>query len=207
MYDIGVIHGRFQPLHLDHLKYLSAGMEKCAFMYVGITNPDPGLTRADDNDPYRSLPSTNPCTYYERLLMLQRALTDKGYDCNRFCIVPFPINLPELWRQYVPRNAVYFLTIYDAWGERKLELLHSAGLKTDVLWRRDSVDKGIKGADLRRRIATGKPWEHLVPQATCDVIRQFNIDERIRNLLCRQPPAGFPRGTGGGLGPEGKENI
>jgi len=29
VFDVGVIHGRFQVLHNDHLKYLLAGKEKC----------------------------------------------------------------------------------------------------------------------------------------------------------------------------------
>ena len=43
MHKIGVIHGRFQLLHNDHLKYLLAGKKRCEHLVVGITNPDPAL--------------------------------------------------------------------------------------------------------------------------------------------------------------------
>ncbi|MHA2009472.1 MAG: nicotinate-nucleotide adenylyltransferase, partial [Promethearchaeota archaeon] len=43
-YDLGVIHGRFQVLHNDHIKYLMAGKKLCKYLVVGITNPDPSLT-------------------------------------------------------------------------------------------------------------------------------------------------------------------
>lgn len=182
MYPVGVIHGRFQPLHHDHVKYIAAGMERCGFLYVGITNPDPGLTRADAADAHRSLAASNPCTYYERLLMVRGALQDAGYGPDRFCVVPFPINLPELWRFYAPPDAVYFLTIYDTWGERKLQLLSDKGLRTEVMWCCSTAEKGITGLDVRQRIADGREWEHLVPSATRDVIRRFCIDQRIQEL-------------------------
>ena len=40
MHEVGVIHGRFQGLHLAHMEYLLAGKSRCRFMYIGITNPD-----------------------------------------------------------------------------------------------------------------------------------------------------------------------
>ncbi len=43
----GVIHGRFQILHNDHMRYLLAGKERCEHLVVGITNPDPTLVRED----------------------------------------------------------------------------------------------------------------------------------------------------------------
>ena len=183
MYPMGVIHGRFQPLHRDHVKYIRAGMERCAFMYVGITNPDPGLTREDAADDHRALASANPCTYYERLLMIRGALRDAGYDADRFCVVPFPINVPQMWRYYVPEDAVYFLTIYDAWGERKLRLIQDAGLQAEVLWRRPVEEKGLVASDIREQIALGRPWQHMVPEATRKVMAQFDIAPRIRRLV------------------------
>ena len=75
-YDLGVIHGRFQVLHNDHIKYLMAGKELCKHLVVGITNPDPSLTRDSDTNPHRSTSIANPLTYYERYLMIQAALLE-----------------------------------------------------------------------------------------------------------------------------------
>jgi hypothetical protein len=66
MTDTGVIHGRFQVLHNDHLKYLLAGKARCRHLVVGITNPDPFLTKEDAAEPRRSEPGANPLTYFER---------------------------------------------------------------------------------------------------------------------------------------------
>jgi nicotinamide mononucleotide adenylyltransferase len=183
MKHIGAIHGRFQPFHLDHMNYIISGLKMVDFMYIGITNPDPTLTKTDSTDTNRSLSSSNPCTYYERLLMAQGALFDYGYKPDQFCIVPFPINIPDLWQYYVPPKATYFVSIYDEWGEKKLSLFQSNGLKTDILYRKSLEDKGICGSEVRLRIAQNNNWEELLPQSTIQVIKEFNIQERIRNAF------------------------
>ena len=183
MKNTGVIHGRFQPLHLDHMNYIVSGLTRVDFMYIGITNPDPILTKTDSADPNRSLPNSNPCTYYERFLMIQGALFDYGYKPDQFCVVPFPINIPDLWRYYVPPNATYFVSIYDEWGEKKLSLFQSNGLKTEILYRKRLEDKGISGTEVRLRIARNDNWEELLPHSTVQIIKEFGIRKRIQNLL------------------------
>jgi nicotinamide mononucleotide adenylyltransferase len=188
MTEVGVIHGRFQVFHNDHLKYVLAGKSRCRHMVVGITNPDPLLTREDPVDPQRSDPASNPLTYYERYVMLRQVLTEAGVGYSEFSMVPFPINLPELYRYYVPLEATFYLTIYDEWGRRKLDQFHSAGLKTEVLWMRSSAEKGIRGCDIRKRMASGDAWEHLVPRQTALLMNSWSIPERIRKLHATLPP-------------------
>jgi len=119
-YETGVIHGRFQILHNDHMKYLMAGKKMCKHLVVGITNPDPFLTRQEDADPNRSAPQANPLTYYERYVMVGSALDEAWVSPREFSIVPFPINIPKLYKYYVPMDAVFFLSIYDKW-EKKIK--------------------------------------------------------------------------------------
>jgi len=180
---IGVVHGRLQPLHNDHMKYFLAGFERAEFMYVGITNPDPNLTSVDKADANRAKLMSNPCTYYERIEMLERSLVEAGANRDKFRIVPFPINFPDLLKHYTPEHATYFMTIYDPWGDRKQELMESVGLKVEVLWKRSEAEKGINATVIRDKIAKGEDWEHLVPPATAAVIREFGIDERIRGIF------------------------
>ena len=183
MTETGFIHGRFQVLHNDHLVYLLAGKKLCRHLVVGITNPDPTLTRDDPADPRRSRPWSNPLTYFERHVMTQRVLVEAGLDANDFSIVPFPVNLPELYRYYVPLDAVFYLTIYDEWGRRKLEMFQSLGLRTEVLWVRSAEEKGLSAEHVRRLMAAGRLWEHLVPPAVAGLMRKWNISLRLRDLF------------------------
>jgi nicotinamide mononucleotide adenylyltransferase len=180
--ETGVIHGRFQVLHNDHLAYLLAGMALCRHLVVGITNPDPILTREESADPKRSSPAANPLTYFERYVMVRAVLEEAGIEASRFSVVPFPINRPELYRYYVPLDALFFLSIYDDWGRRKLEYLTSLGLATHVLREVPARQKGLSATDIRRRMAMNEPWEEMVPPAVVDLMKNWDIPGRLRAM-------------------------
>ncbi len=178
-HNTGVIHGRFQILHNDHMKYLTAGKALCEHLVIGITNPDPAMTKTESADPGRSRESANPLTYYERYVMIKAALADAGFGLDVFSIVPFPINHPDLYKYYVPMNAVFFLSIYDDWGRRKLRYFRELRLKTHVLWEVPPEQKGISAETVRQSIVSGESWEHLVPPAVHKLLTQWNITKRL----------------------------
>ncbi|MFX1477704.1 MAG: nicotinate-nucleotide adenylyltransferase [Promethearchaeota archaeon] len=181
-YDIGVIHGRFQVLHNDHIKYLMAGKNLCKYLVVGITNPDPSLTRDSDANPHRSTPIANPLTYYERYLMTEAALIEQGLNHSEFSIVPLPINVPELIRYYVPLDAIFFLTIYDDWGRQKMQYFKYLGLKIHVLWEVPLEKKGISSSDIRKSMIQGGKWEHLVPLSVAKLMKKWQIAQRLKEI-------------------------
>ena len=125
---IGVIHGRFQLLHLGHMEYLLAGKARCRRLIVGVSNPDATVTRFSSASPHRSQPSSNPLTYFERYEMLRGSLLEAGVPREEFDIVPFPVNCPELLFNYVPREAKFYMTLYDQWSLEKKALLESLGI-------------------------------------------------------------------------------
>ncbi len=186
MWRTGVIHGRFQILHNDHMRYLLAGKRRCNHLVIGITNPDPTLTRPDISNPERSAPWSNPLSYFERFRMVQLVMLENHIDPSEFSIVPFPINLPDLYKYYVPINAVFFLTIYDSWGERKLELFTSLGLQTEIMWRRPENEKGLSASEVRLKIANCEEWESLVPHAVGKFIKENRIDKRLQSEARRR---------------------
>jgi nicotinamide mononucleotide adenylyltransferase len=179
--------GKFQPFHNEHLDYLLAALNEGEHCVVGITNPDPSYVRHEDSDPARSRTESNPATYYERFLMVTQSLCDAGISRDRFDVLPFPVNVPESWFNYFPRDALVLLTLYDddPWLLERKARLEDHGLATRVLWQRPR--KGITGADIRRRIIEGQPWRDLVPAATARVIVEYGIDERIRAAASGTP--------------------
>ena len=182
-YETGVIHGRFQILHLDHMKYLLAGKALCRHLIVGITNPDPVLTKADPADPARSSAAANPLTYYERTVLLRSALVEGGIPLSEFIIVPFPVNRPELYQYYLPLDAVFFLSIYDDWGIRKKELFRKSGLAIHVLREVPAEQKGLSATTIREAIVNDQPWEHWVPVCVAEQIKTWNIPARLKKIM------------------------
>jgi nicotinamide-nucleotide adenylyltransferase len=163
--------GKFQPFHNEHLQYVLQAFNVGQRVIIGITNPDPIMTRHEEADPLRGLHESNPFTYYERTRMVANCLLDEGIDHSRFYIVPFPINIPDVWHHYIPKEAVFLITLYadDPWMDVRRKKLESAGIIVQVLWSKDR--KGITGNEVRNLIDQNQQWEHLVPLGTVKVIK------------------------------------
>jgi nicotinamide-nucleotide adenylyltransferase len=180
IYDVGVIHGRFQVFHNDHLKYLLSGIKLCHHMVVGITNPDPSLVRQETADPNRSSLTANPLTYYERYILIHSVMQENNIDLRDLSVVPLPINRPELYKYYVPLDAVFFLSIYDDWGKKKLSYFESLGLKTHIIRKVPLEEKGISAGEIRNFMINNQPWEHLLPTSVARLMKQWKIPERLK---------------------------
>ncbi|MDD7390980.1 MAG: adenylyltransferase/cytidyltransferase family protein [Lachnospiraceae bacterium] len=178
----GLVCGRFQVFHNDHLKYVLEAGKRCDHLIVGITSPDPSMSPAESADENRGKKSSNPCTYYERMQMVKRALKGAGFSDEEFDIVPFPIGRPELIRYYVPEDITCYITIYDAWGESKKERLEELGYEVQVLWHVSPEEKGISASEIRKAIASGGEWKHLVPAEVYEYMVQYGIDKRIYGM-------------------------
>lgn len=177
---VGVIHGRFQMLHLGHMEYLLAGKERCEHLLIGISNPDASLVRYSAANPHRSAPRSNPLSYYERFEMLRGAMLEAGVPREDFDIVPFPINCPELLFNYVPRDAKFYMTLYDEWSEEKRRTLLALGCEVEVMWRRSNAEKAYSGTEVRRRIRSGGEWSHMVPPSVYAYAVAHGLEERLR---------------------------
>jgi cytidyltransferase-like protein len=160
-----MIHGRFQPFHLGHLEYLRGAAARCDEVWVGLTNPDPARIKPEPADPLRHLPESNPYSYAERLLMVEETARDEGITVR---VIPFPVNEPELWDAYVPRDAVQFIRHFSEWGGTKIERFRAAGYEVVVL--DEGSEKELSGADVRAAMRDGGEWRALVPPGVARVI-------------------------------------
>jgi nicotinamide-nucleotide adenylyltransferase len=182
-FDVGVVPGRFQVLHNDHMELLMAVQRRCRFLVAGISRPDPARSGGEPAGAARDQPSANPLSFFERHMLLRSALAGAGLDLDQFTAVPFPVAAPELYPWYAPPEAVFFLAVYDEWGRRKRELLESGGLRVEVVREANRELKGLSGKRIRERMAEGDPWEHLVPAATVDMLKQWRVPQRVSRLL------------------------
>ncbi len=180
---VGVIHGRFQLLHLEHVEYLLAAKQRCEFLYICITNITPLLSKQFEGDLNRTSLKANPFTYYERLDMVRDAMLSHGIPRNEFEIVPLPIRYPETYSSFVPLDATFYTSIYDDWGRKKVEIFKALHLKVEVLWDRDISEKKISGSYVRDLIAHDNEWKHLVPKSTYDYVINNNLVQRIRDTF------------------------
>ena len=184
MTERGVVHGRFQGLHLKHMEYLLAAKMRCRLLYVGITHPGIfACSAASPLDVHGTLVRDNPLAYIERYEMIRDSLLEFGVKREEFEIIPFPVDRPDVLAQYAPADAVYYMSICGEWDREKEKILSSLGLKTEILWERDPEEKGITGTELRALIAGDGSWRQYMPKAAAEYLTEHGLDEHIKNLF------------------------
>lgn len=166
---LGMVHGRFQPFHNEHLQYVLEAAARCSSLVVGITNPEASQVAHEPSEPERSAPGANPFPFHLRAQMIRDALADAGLDLRAVLIVPFPLHHhPERWADYVPPGVVHYLRVFSAWGDEKVRRLQAAG--HEVVDLADGRAKGISASEVRRRLREGGDWSSLVPPAVADLL-------------------------------------
>ena len=183
--SLGVIHGRFQVLHIEHMRYLLEAKRRCQHLVIGISNPDAHLTRHTTANPHRDVPVSNPLTYFERMTMLRGSMVEYGVPLEEFDIVPFPICYPELLFNYVPQDAVFYMTIYDAWSEEKCAALKGLGCQVEVMWQKPESEKEMSATEVRENIIHDRSWAHEVPHFVYQYILEHGIDQRLKQLAAQ----------------------
>ena len=166
---VGIVHGRFQPLHIGHEEYIFEAKKKCAHLVIGITNSEPGHIRKESSASHRDEPSANRFNYYERMQMIAETIVERGHPLREFSITPFPISYIEKLVYFCPKEARHYITIYDDWGEEKYRRLNANGYDVEVLWRRK--DKIITGTKIREMIDSKKNITPWVSNSVNDIIK------------------------------------
>ena len=107
--------------------------------------------------------------------MAREALLDEGVDLRRVIFIPFPINLPERWRYYLPPDSVQFIRVFSDWERRKVGRFQAAGYGVEVL--HPGAKKELEATDARLLMASGGDWRSLVPAAVASVIERIAAGE------------------------------
>ena len=173
------VHGRFQPIHTEHLEYILAAFDRARFVHIGITQFQRGsLSKVEGADPHRDKPGSNPLSYYERTELIVLALDAAGVDRGRYRVGPFPIEHKDQVVEYLPLDVPIFTTRVDRWSDEKIKLLMSIGYDVEVLYNRDP--KGVSGTEIRRLMVAGDDgWIPMVPAGTVEFLRSLNLGQRI----------------------------
>src|SRR5271169_4771736 len=83
------VHGRFQPLHNDHVEYIMEAKKRCEYLWIGITKYD--VDQLNPLGRHRERPEANPLTFFERIKIIKEALIDFDISPANFGFLPFPI--------------------------------------------------------------------------------------------------------------------
>lgn len=181
-YEVSSVHGRFQPLHLDHMTYLMTALDVSDHVRVGITQCSSEHPLAVPGaDIHRSLREANPLTFDERRLLIELALGAQAIARDRFSVEPFPIETPDTLRSVLPFEVPILTTRVDKWNDTKTDMLRGLGYTVHVLYERDPPE--VTGTQIRNLMyRRDLHWRSLVAAGTQDYLESLNLPARIEAL-------------------------
>jgi cytidyltransferase-like protein len=172
-FKMASIHGRFQPFHLAHFRYLERALEQADRVYIGLTRVLSEQGDGQTHAPHRFLSTENPLSYFGRQQLIWSVLEAEGIDRGRVDLGPFPIEnldrLPEFW----PASLPCITTNDSTCNLFKIRELEQAGYQIVTV---DVGEQGsfLSGTEIRRRIAAGDPsWKPYVPPHSGEIIQSF----------------------------------
>ena len=169
-----LIIGRFQPLHLGHMKVIEEAAREYDEIIIGIGSSQESHTLK------------NPFTAGERIMMIKNSLDDFNKSKNNknnkinYLIIPIPdVHNNSIWVAHVCSLIPKFNAVYSRNNLVK-RLFREAGF---TVKEQELYDRGKhEGTEIRRKIAEGKKWENFVPKAVYGVITDILGAERIKEI-------------------------
>ncbi|MFA5312994.1 MAG: nicotinamide-nucleotide adenylyltransferase [Methanomassiliicoccales archaeon] len=161
--------GRFQPFHKGHLEVVKEIAKDCDDLIIGIGSAQYSHTL------------DNPFTAGERHLMISRALREEGLD-SYFLVPIVDINRYAIWVSHVVSMVPPFQRVYTN-NPLTRRLFEESGyeVSSSPLFNRELYS----GTEIRRRIASGGEWKHLVPDAVASVIEEIDGARRLQGLTAQ----------------------
>ncbi|MEM7281820.1 MAG: cytidyltransferase [Pseudomonadota bacterium] len=175
MFATIAVTGRFQPFHIDHLDLVVHGLTLAERVIIGITNPDPRSFVALPENDHRHLTGANPFTYYERHEIVCASFEAADISNDKYTIVPFPIDVPEVWTSYIPQSVPQLVRCYSVWEEEKVRRFRDAGYETVVIHGNPSTK--ISGTDIRVAMEAGESWQQWICPGGLKVLREYSNED------------------------------
>ncbi|MHA1378163.1 MAG: nicotinamide-nucleotide adenylyltransferase [Candidatus Helarchaeota archaeon] len=164
----GVFIGRFQPIHLGHIKAIKQVLDDVDELIIVI-----GSAQVSHS-------FNNPFTAGERISFIKTALDENNFDSAKYYLIPVSdTNDNRLWVAHLVSLTPKFEIVYSN-NPLVKQLLFEGGFKVKEipLFQRDKYSATL----IRRAILNKKPWKELVPPSVVKIIKELGGVERIRNI-------------------------
>lgn len=166
IYKHGLICGRFQPLHIAHIRLIQKALKECRNLTVAIGSAQDEITER------------NPYTYLERYMMIKNVFLDDMVNKSKLHIVPIlDINNPPEWARHVLDNILISsysndpIDMYYAGSEYDAYLFKEAGIPTSIL------ERGLykSGTEIREMLSKNDlTWKDHTPEVNWSIISEKN---------------------------------
>ncbi len=172
---IAVVHGRYQPPHNGHIRYILTAFEKAEHLLIGVCTPEICSDEEAERTGYPCAPHLNPFSYEDRKTMIGLALTEQGISPSRYTIIPFPSDYKNI-ETLVPRDAVFFMSVTSEHDAKKIEYLQQKGFAVETIFSQQHETPREKGGYVRTSVRAGtNDWETMVPESVQKYIKENDL--------------------------------
>ncbi len=168
----GVVHGRFQPPHNGHMRYILSALKNTDHLIIGICTPEICTDEYAKQTGYPCTRELNPFTHTDRAIMITQTLDDEGIPKDTYSIIPFPSDYKDI-HSIIPIETVFLVSHTGDIDSRKINYLHTIGYTTEIILdtRSSSEESGQK---IRTSIKNNDTiWKDLVPKAVSEYIEKI----------------------------------
>lgn len=165
---IGILIGRFQPLHKGHVKAIKFSIENSNKLFIIIGSSE------------KSHQERNPFTFEEREKMIELALSEEKLD-NKIEIVPI---------KDAKNHSEWILSIKDVIEDYNVVFTNDE--LTEKLFRKNNTKvvnvtlldrKNLSSTEVRKRIKSDNKWENLTLPIVADYLVKIDGINRIKSII------------------------
>ena len=165
---VGILIGRFQPLHKGHVNAIEFARDNSERLFVIVGSAE------------KSNQERNPFSFEERKRMIGLALKGKKLQDN---ISIVPINDARNHTEWIK-------SIKNTIGE--YNLIFTNDELTEKLFKEDGAEvlnvplqdrNELSATEVRKRLELDKEWESLVTPEIAQYLKEINAVERIKSIV------------------------
>ncbi len=164
----GLFIGRFQPFHKGHLSVVKQMEKECSSIIIGVGSAQKERELHD------------PLSGGQRIEIINRVLKNRlsiPYD-----VYPIPdIECYPAWTHYVKAILPSFDRVY-ANSSAVLDLFKE--IRVESVEVEEINRKEYSGTEIRRRIAEGEDWKHLVPEEVAEYLEDMELKKMLKPTIC-----------------------
>ena len=154
--------GRFQPMHLGHLKAIKWILQEYDKIIIVIGSSQDSFT------------DKNPFTFEERKKMIQNTLKRESIQKNRYKIIGIPdVFDDKKWVDNIVKKVKFdFVLTKNPWTKR---CFTEAKISVEP----HPMFGSISGSKIRKMIKNNKKWEKYVPKEVEKIMKKINLKEKL----------------------------
>jgi len=147
--------GRFQPMHLGHLKVIKWILKKYDKIFIAIGSSQESNT------------NKNPFTFEERKIMTQNTLNSERIEKKKYEIFGIPdVHDDKAWVENILKKAKFDVVFTkNPWTKRCFEAFN-------IPVKEHPMFDNISGSKIRKMIENNDDWQELVPEEVQKIIKK-----------------------------------